>query len=114
MTETVLERLRKSRQASVKIGALEFTVRRPTDEEAFAHFRTETPVTAELLSRFLVNWNLSDKDIVEGGSKDKVPFEAELAREWLADHAEHWPPLLEKITELYQEHAKAREVAPKN
>lgn len=114
MAETIIEKLRKSRQGEVQTGGCSFTVRRPTDEEAYNHFRSEVPVSAELLARFVVGWNLKEADILPGGGKAQVPYDPELAREWLADRADLWPPLLERITELYQAHAQSRETAPKN
>lgn len=115
MPDALIERLRKTREAKVKTGKYTFTVRRPTDEEAYAHFRQETPVSTELLVRFITGWDLTEADILPGGDgKKKVEFDPELAREWLADNSPLWAPLLDKISELYKSHAESREAGPKN
>lgn len=106
----LIERLRKSRHRRVEAGGHAFTVRRPTDLEMV---RLQGRDAYALLD-FVVGWDLHEIDLVPGGSAVPAPFDAELWREWVADHPHLWQPLIEAVQAAWVEHAQVLEDAAKN
>lgn len=108
---SLIDKIRKAREMSVEVDGRKFTIRRPTDEEA-AKFHDETAIA--YVKRFTVGWDLAEIDIIPGGGPEKVPFDADLFAEWVADKPTLWIPLGTKILEAYQAHCQKRETAEKN
>lgn len=110
---SLIDKIRAARELKVEVEGKEFTIRRPTDEEAIA-FRAEKPGLVEIVKRFTVGWNLQAIDIDPGGEAIPVKFDNELFAEWVADHPEVWEPLGEKILDAYKAHVAKRGEAEKN
>ena len=113
MSQILIDKIRKSRQRIVEIGALKFTVRRPTDMEISDMQRSKVQ-QSEILRRYVVGWaGITELDIIPGGTGVAVDFDTDLFMEWVADRPKLWAPLTEAITSLYVEHAKLLEDAEK-
>jgi len=106
---TLLEKLRKSRESTVESGGFCFTIRRPSDTDMFEYNqqhpfdqqkRTEftdkdgqvktilTPsedAVIYLFRRFITGWNLTELDLIPGGMATPVPFDSDLFLEWVND-----------------------------
>jgi hypothetical protein len=113
------EKLRRARETNVQINGHTFTVRRPTDVEAMEfrqeHGADDALYAARLAEIFTVGWSLSEIDLgIPGGGPEKVPFDVDAWREYIAVHPELWAPLSTKILDAYTAYAAKREGAEKN
>lgn len=107
----LLARRRAARETVVEIGGHKWTLRRPTDYERL-HLADKTPF--EIVCKFLVGWTLTGVELVPGGDPVAVPFDSDLASDWLADHPELWGPLTQALADAIKAHDDAREGASKN
>lgn len=110
---TLADRIRKSREQSVDVAGHQFTVRRPSDEEAAA-ISAHGDGLLDIVKRFTIGWNLNEIDIVPGGNPVPAPFDLDTFREWVADRPDVWDPLGTAIVDAYKAHAERREAAIKN
>lgn len=109
---SLIEKLRRARERDVEVGGYTFTVRRPTDLEAIA--LRGSHAGADLMP-FVVGWRgVREIDLVPGGSAVDVPFDAEVAADWLADRPDLLWPLVDAIIDSYRAHVAALEEAQKN
>jgi hypothetical protein len=106
------EKIRKSREKLVPVGGFDFTIRRPTDMDMMEFSRSRNPAD---LVQFIVGWDkVKELDLLPGGDGHPVPFDADACSEWLADRTDLMVPLVEAITESYQEYKQRQESAAKN
>lgn len=108
---SLIDSLKKSRQSQIEVGGFSFTYRRPTDQEAI-NLREVTFI--EIAQRFVVDWKgVKGTDIYSGGDGAEVPFDAELWREWCADHPEFWQPISGAVLDSYKQHREAQDESKK-
>lgn len=110
---SLIDKIRAARELKVSVSGKDFTIRRPTDEEAI-NFHNEQTGLVEIVKRFTIGWNLKEVDLFDGGDAKQVSFDKELFAEWVADHPEVWEPLGASILDAYKTHAAKREDAEKN
>ena len=108
---SLVDKIRKARETGVEVNGKQYTIRRPTDEEAIG---LRASSLLDVVKGFTIGWSLCEIDIVPGGSAVPVPFDAELFAEWVADQPEVWEPLGAAILQAYKDHADKREAASKN
>lgn len=108
---SLIDKIRKARETTVEAAGKEFTIRRPTDEEAMqlGHLNL-----VEIVKRFTTGWGVVELDLIPGGGPEKVPFDPDLFAEWVADRPEVWEPLGTAIMNAYKAHADKRDAAVKN
>lgn len=110
---SLADKIRKARESSVTVGGYTFTVRRPSDVEML-RLRSEG-LTLDGLIGYVVGWSgVKQIDIVPGGDPVPAEFDAETAREWLADRPDLLTPLVDEILALYRKHVEALGAAEKN
>lgn len=102
-----------ARETAVQAGGHTFTVRRPTDEE-MAIAGAENVTAVAMIKRHVVAWNLTELDLIPGGSAVPAEFDAALFADWLADNPDTWLPLSEAILNAWQAHVAQREASAKN
>lgn len=105
---TLAARLR-ARERQVTVGGHVFTIRRPKPAEL-----VQPLAGLDLVQRFTVGWDLTNADLVRGGTPDPEPFDAVLFRDYIEDEPALWEPLGEAIMGLWREHEAARADALKN
>jgi hypothetical protein len=110
---SLIDKIRKARETTVEAGGHQFTIRRPTDEEAIMLSRDDIGLVA-IVRRFTLGWDLAEIDLIPGGGPEKVPFSAELFGEWVSDRPQVWEPLGNAIMAAYTAHATSRDAALKN
>lgn len=110
---SLIDKIRKARETGVEAGGWKFTIRRPTDEEALRVSREDFGML-DIVKQFTVGWEMSEIDLIPGGNPDKIPFDAALFGEWVADQPSVWEPLAQAIMDAYKAHADKRENAVKN
>ena len=110
---SLVEKIRKARETSVEAGGRRFVIRRPTDEEALANSRAGASLL-DVVRQFTIGWEMTELDLIPGGSPTPVPFSAELFGEWVADQPSIWEPLGNAILAAYKAHADKRGEAVKN
>jgi hypothetical protein len=105
MTNTLLEKLRKSRQTTIPAGGFNFIIQRPTQFDLGE--MAESGLSAKaVLKRFVVGWDVKEIDIIPGGSATTVPFDADVFAEWVAEQPDIWPVLRDSIWAEYTAHNK--------
>ena len=110
---SLVDKIRKAREVGVEVGGMQFTIRRPTDEEALRISRADSSLL-DVVKQFTVGWQLTELDVIPGGTGAKIAFDAELFAEWVADQPSVWEPLGKAIMAAYEAHAKKRDEAVKN
>ena len=110
---SLIDKMRKAREIGIETAGRKFKIRRPTDEEAVRIGQDNLDMVG-IVKRFTAGWDLAELDLIPGGGPEKVPFDADLFGEWVADHPEVWEPLASGIMAAYKEHADRREAAAKN
>ena len=110
---SLADKIRKARETSVEINGGAWKIRRPTDEEAMS-IRANGDGLLAIVKRFVIDWPLTELDLVPGGTDIKPPFDGEAFAEWVADKPELWEPLGTGILDAYKAHADKRDTAVKN
>ena len=110
---SLIDKIRKAREVGVDVNGRQFVIRRPTDEEALRIGRDDTDMLG-VVKRFTVGWDLTELDLIPGGSPASLPFDPLLFGEWVADQPAVWEPLAQAIMDAYKAHADKREGAVKN
>lgn len=105
------DKIRRARETGVEVNGRHFVIRRPTDEE-FAGLGGSSLLG--MAKRFTIGWDLTELDLVPGGTAVPVLFDADDFAEWIADQPEFWVPLGEQVLAAYKAHAAKREQAAKN
>ena len=110
---SLIDKIRKARETVVEADGHQFTVRRPTDEDAM-RMSSNGDGLLSIVKEFTVGWDLSELDLIPGGGPEKVAFNAALFAEWVADQPAVWEPLGNAILASYKAHADKRDAAVKN
>lgn len=106
MSKELINKLRRARESTVKIGDFTFTVRRPTDAEALILFE-RNPSMYDVARDHVTGWeNVRGCDIASGGNDDPQPFDPALWAEWLADRSDFWAPIQQAVINGYNAHAE--------
>lgn len=105
--------MRRARQTDVQAGGHQFTVLRPTHAEAIQLRNAgNDPVT--FVSRFTVEWDLTELDLIPGGSPTPAKFDREDFSEWVSDQPDVLAALSLAIVDAYAAHAKQTRETEKN
>lgn len=108
MTNSLLEKLKKSRQTTIPVGGFNFTIQRPTQFDLGE--MSESGFSAKaILKRFVVGWDLKEIDIIPGGNPVAAPFDADVFAEWVSEQPEIWTVLRDAIWEQFTAHNKVVE-----
>lgn len=106
------DKLRRARESTVDCDGMVFTIRRPTDIEAW-NARDKEGI--DVVCGFVVGWNLTELQLgLPGGSGVPVEFDADALREFLSDRPELIRQLSDAVTAAYVDHANKRGEAEKN
>lgn len=106
------DKLRRARESTVDCDGMGFTIRRPTDIEAW-NARDKDGI--DVVCNFVVGWNLTELQLgIPGGSGAPVEFDTDALREFLSDRVELIGQLSSAITAAYVDHANQRGEAEKN
>lgn len=110
----LLERIRKGRESAVPIGKHKATIIRPTVEQMLA-LKDAGYSHLDLAKDYVVGWTgVTEADIISGGGSEPLEFDADVWREWLADHPEWWSPIGMAVVESFNAYSEYREDAAKN
>lgn len=108
----LLEKVRKSRESKLTVGAWTFTIKRPTDSEFVEHQQLRS---YELARLYVIDWaGVTEADMVKGGASDDVQFSRDLWIEFVNDHPELWDQIFDEILNAYRGHMENRLAAKKN
>ena len=111
MSKALIEKILRAREQAVTVGERTFTIRRPTDADAVGMSSMQP---FDFVRKFVVGWNLTELDVIPGGSAEPVAFHPELWAEWIVDRPDLWTPLATAIFDAYAAHADKRKAAEKN
>lgn len=105
------DKIRRARESQLEVDGHGFTIRRPTDVEAVA-FRDSGVI--DIVCRHTVGWDLTELDLIPGGSGAAVEFDPEAFREWVSDQPDVLEAIADELLKLYRAHAEKRGAAEKN
>lgn len=97
MAKTLGERIKEARQIEIKVGEITFLARRATYEEYLTYIINKT--TDPAISRIHVRgWaGVKEKDLIEGGSDEQVPFDKAIFDDVIGDHQEWWTFIADRV-----------------
>lgn len=102
---SLIDRMRKARESVVVIGDHRLTISRPTHLDAMGMQYESNREAITGISKFVVGWDVTELQLVPGGTNELVPFDNELFIEWLQDQPKLWEPLIDAVKGAYQVHA---------
>lgn len=109
---TLVEKIRRSREQRVIAGNHTFIIRRPTDIEMLEFARDRRPIA---LLRFVVGWEkVTEGDIIPGGDPHPALFDLDACVEWLSDRMDLFGPVTDAIIASYESHRRKQDEAAKN
>lgn len=109
---SLAEKLRRAREIRCEVGCFIFLVRRPTDLEML---ELHGKKFGRAVLPFVVGWEkVSELSMLDGGTPHPLDFDADACTEWLSDRLDLLGPLVDRVIEAYEAHAKALEDAAKN
>jgi hypothetical protein len=109
--QTLIEKIRKARETLIYEGGFGFMIRRPTDLEII-QMRGQSIRESDVMRLFVVDWrDVTEADLIPGGSPVRVPFDSELFMEWVADRPQFWAPIVNAVMASYQSHQESMESA---
>jgi len=113
--QSLIDKIRKAREKTVKVEGHSFTIRRPTDMEmAEVYLNKGEVMQSDILHSFVIGWDgITELDVIPGGTAEPVAFNIALFDEWIADKPALWSPLVSAITGSYADHAEQISVAEK-
>lgn len=117
---TLLAKLRKARQSTVKAGGFKFTFMRPTTYQASQILAGRMDIY-EVARDYVCDWAredgtpLQEKDIelIPAPSDEIVPFDRALWAEWLQDHDDWWSIIEKAIMDAFVSFSGGREESKK-
>ncbi len=85
---SLADRIREQRKIIVTVGDLKFYGRRGTSEE-FAKYSMDRTMDAEVARLHITGWEgVKESDLVDGGTKELIPFDRETFCEVIGDRLE--------------------------
>jgi hypothetical protein len=110
-TQQIVTRLREQRKGKVPVVVKgrerSIVFSRPTDLE-MVEVNRAGGYFSDITSRFVVDWEgFIEDDLVGGGGTDKVAFDREIWKEWIADQLTLWQPIADAIIEAYRLHKES-------
>lgn len=114
MSNNLIERIKKARQTTVKVGEVTLICRRPTDLEMVG-MQSAKITQEDILLRFVDGWQgMKECDLVPGGQPVEVQFNKDLFNEWVSDHPESWAVISDAVVSSYKQHSDSLGESVKN
>lgn len=116
MSASLIEKMRAARESWAEVDGKSYKIRRPTELDMMRSRQGATvAIGLDMLTKVVVDWkDVTEADLIPSGASDPVPFSPELWAEYVADKANIWPPITEKLLELIEQHNKRQEASLKN
>jgi hypothetical protein len=109
---SLLEKLRAAREQTVTVGKYSFRIRRP---RALEMVEMQTLPRGRAVLPFIIGWEgVTSLDLIPGGDAHPLPFDADVAADWLTDRLDLLQPLADAIMQSYFDYEAAQETARKN
>lgn len=94
---SLADRLREQRKVTVKVGDLTFHARRATIEE-FSRYALDRILDSEVSRLHVTDWNnVKECDIIDGGSKEIIPFDRDVFVEVIGDKPEWFSAIAKEV-----------------
>jgi len=109
---SLVDKLRKAREARVLAGGHTFIVRRPT---ALELIEIQSQPRGRAILPFVIGWEgVKELDLIPGGDPHPLAFDADVCAEWLTDRLDLLGPVADGIFEECAKHVAALEAERKN
>lgn len=96
---SLIDKMRRAREQQVTIDGHKFTLRRPTDLQ-LTEASKDGGLRLRNIAPFVVGWDLTEQDLVPGGTGEPVPFDEAVFMEWLEDQPGLWGEFMESIMKM--------------
>lgn len=93
--QSLIGRLRASRETIVEAGGWKFTIRRPT---GMALARSES--SDALLRSAVIGWEIPEHEVVPGGGPEPAKWDVDACMEFLEDRPTLYSEILDRINEI--------------
>lgn len=107
----LLAKRKAARETTVEACGHKWTLRRPT---AYERATIGGLDRLELICKFVSGWDLTELDLIPGGSPVAVPFDQDLLADYMADTPSLWEPLTLALSKSIEDHDARLEDAAKN
>lgn len=117
---SLIDKIKKARESNVEIDGVTFTIRRPTDYEAFNELMetgadNKTMIlkvdSRYIMEHFVTGWaGMNECMLIPGGSPEPVPFSAEVFMAWAEENMGVWPILSKAIVDSFLNHVNNKGV----
>jgi hypothetical protein len=114
MSADLERRMRAARERWVDAAGVQVKVRRPLPLElAELHETHETSARREIVVRYVVDWKVTEADLLPGvGGEEVAPFSAGAWREFVLGRVDLFAAVVNAIMGWYHEHQAAVETVP--
>ena len=106
---SIIEKIRKARESTVEVDGHTFSYRRPTDIQAQGMSYDSLQDAVKDVAGFYFDWDMTELDLIPGGTGESVPFDSELFWEWVQDNPKYWEKLVKAVLDSYKEYCKKRD-----
>lgn len=109
---SLVDKIRKAREAKVEAGGFTFVIRRPTALEL-----AEMPEISRgrAILPFVIGWEgVREIDLIAGGDPHPLAFDAAACAEWLGDRLDILAPLATQVMEACMKYQKSIEEQKKS
>lgn len=104
---TLADKIRASRNLTIRVGHMTFFARRPSIEEFGAIYQDGTR-DPDMARQFVTGWEgVRECDLLRGGSEDPVAFDPELWKEAVSDMPNEWKEICAALVKSAKEHMDA-------
>lgn len=101
----LIEKIRQARQKKITTAGVTLIVTRPTDLDMLQMNQSGGVTKEKLLKDYVVGWvDVTEADLVAGGSDTPVEFDKELFIEWMSDKPDSWEDITNTVVDLYKAH----------
>jgi len=113
MSLALAEKMRHARESILEVDGKKFTIRRPTEGERM-EWAIEAKSPLAIVRRCIVDWNLTEADLVPAGMPDKAEFSIAAWTEYVNDKPDLWKPIHDELQKLISSHHENIADAKKN
>lgn len=106
--KTLADKIRKAREFRLEVDGYVFILSRPSELDWYEKI-IGSGSTARFLP-FVVGWeNVTEGDLIAGGTPHPLPFDAAVCAEWLSDRSDIYGQVIGALNNAFQKHTLERD-----
>lgn len=108
MSQILIDKINKEREIPLDIDGVKIIARRPTHLQMAELDGREVSVR-DLLKLVVTGWEMTELQLLPGGTPKAVPFSTELFMAWAEDKPKAWKPVINAALDAYRAHKQKLE-----